>query len=272
MSSLNNLASVGQVIVVLSGKGGVGKSTVAVQLALSLVSSGKQVGLLDLDICGPSVPHMLGLEGKDVHQSEQGWLPVYTSADKNLAVMSIAFLLKNKNDAVIWRGPKKHAMIKQFIQDVCWDQLDYLIIDTPPGTSDEHMTLLEILKESAKGAVLVTTPNLVAISDVRREVTFCEKTGLKIIGLVENMSGFVCPNCQDCSQIFPTGGGQLLADETGIPLLGKIPIDPNLVRCEDKGENFIAAFGNSPAALAVHSLRDTILSKLISIPSPMDVS
>lgn len=121
---------------------------------------------------------------------------MYTSAEQNLSVMSIAFLLRNKNDAVVWRGPKKHSMIKQFIRDVYWDKLDYLIIDTPPGTSDEHMSLLETLKESAKGAVLVTTPNLVAVSDVRREITFCRKTGLNIIGLVENMSGFVCPNCQ----------------------------------------------------------------------------
>jgi len=174
---------------------------------------------------------------------------------------------------VIWRGPKKHAMIRQFIEDVSWDELDYLVIDTPPGTSDEHMSLLETLKESAKGAVLVTTPNLVAISDVRREVTFCQKTGLNIIGLIENMSGFICPNCQDCNLIYPSGGGQLLSEETGIPLLGKIPIDPNLVRCEDNGENFIEKFGSSPTATAVHSLRDAIIAKISSTGSaPMEVS
>jgi Mrp family chromosome partitioning ATPase len=183
--------------------------------------------------------------------------------------MSIAFLLRDKNDAVIWRGPKKHAMIKQFIQDVYWQELDYLVIDTPPGTSDEHMSTMESIKDMSKGAVLVTTPNLVAVADVRREVTFCQKTGLNIIGIVENMSGFVCPNCQDCSQIFPTGGGQLLSDETGIKLLGKIPIDPNLVKACESGENFIENFKESVAAVNVNQIRDSIL-QIIGGPTPME--
>ncbi|KAK9703236.1 NUBPL iron-transfer P-loop NTPase [Popillia japonica] len=199
--------SVKHIILILSGKGGVGKSTVSTQLALTLQEKGFKVGLLDIDLCGPSVPYLLNLEGKDVHQCPEGWVPVYTDADKKLAVMSIGFLLNSRNSAVVWRGPKKTAMVKQFLTDVCWGEIDYLIIDTPPGTSDEHITVMENLKSvKCDGAVIVTSPQEVAIEDVRKEITFCKKTGIAIIGIIENLSGFVCPTCAECTNIFSTGG------------------------------------------------------------------
>lgn len=163
-------------ILVLSGKGGVGKSTVSAQLAFALANQGKQVGLLDIDICGPSIPTMLGLVGQEVHQSASGWSPVYV--EDNLGVMSIGFMLPTTDDAVIWRGPRKNGLIKQFLTDVDWGQLDYLIIDTPPGTSDEHISIVQYLKATnVDGAVIVTTPQEVAMADVRKEINFCKKTG-----------------------------------------------------------------------------------------------
>uniref|UniRef100_A0A8D8YIV7 Cytosolic Fe-S cluster assembly factor NUBP2 homolog n=1 Tax=Cacopsylla melanoneura TaxID=428564 RepID=A0A8D8YIV7_9HEMI len=222
------LDSVKHVILVLSGKGGVGKSTVSVQLALGLKNKGFKVGLLDIDLCGPSIPHLLNIENLDVHQCPEGWVPVYTDSTESLAVMSIGFLLNNKNDAIIWRGPKKTAMIRQFISDVCWKDVDYLIIDTPPGTSDEHITVMECLKDvQCDGAVLVTTPQAVSIEDVRKEITFCKKTNIKILGLIENMSGYTCPHCKECSNIFSSGGGKSLAEYASIPYLGAFPIVPN---------------------------------------------
>ncbi|XP_014261521.1 cytosolic Fe-S cluster assembly factor NUBP2 homolog [Cimex lectularius] len=222
------------IILVLSGKGGVGKSTVSVQLSLGLKEKGFKVGLLDIDLCGPSIPYLLDLEGSPVHKCPDGWVPVYTDKDQSLAVMSIGFLLANKTDSVVWRGPKKNSMIKQFVNDVYWQELDYLIIDTPPGTSDEHITIVECLKDSCDGAVLVTTPQAVSLEDVHKEITFCKKTGVNILGLIENMSGFVCPNCSECTNIFSSKGGKSLAEHTGIPFLGTIPIDPNIARQNKK--------------------------------------
>ncbi|KAI5728075.1 hypothetical protein M8J77_011148 [Diaphorina citri] len=222
------LDGVKHVILVLSGKGGVGKSTVSTQLALGLKDKGFKVGILDIDLCGPSVPHLLNIENSDVHQCPEGWVPVYTDASQTLAVMSIGFLLKNRDDAIIWRGPKKTAMIRQFINDVCWKDVDYLIIDTPPGTSDEHITVMECLREvQCDGAVLVTTPQAVSIEDVRKEITFCKKTNIKILGLIENMSGYTCPHCKECSNIFSSGGGKSLAEYAEIPYLGSLPLVSN---------------------------------------------
>jgi Mrp family chromosome partitioning ATPase len=194
-------------ILVLSGKGGVGKSTFASQLAHTLaLDENLNIGLLDIDICGPSIPRMMGIEDQEIHQSNEGWSPVYV--EDNLAVMSVGFLLPNKNDAVIWRGPRKNGLIKQFLTDVVWDSLDYLIIDTPPGTSDEHISIIKYLKgTNIDGAVVITTPQEVALLDVRKELSFCVKTETKIIGVVENMSGFVCPQCKFECQIFPPVSG-----------------------------------------------------------------
>jgi len=186
------LAKVKHIILVLSGKGGVGKSTFSAQLAFALARQGLQVGLLDVDICGPSIPRMLGLVGEEVHQSASGWSPVYVL--DNLAVMSIGFMLPSADDAIIWRGPRKNGLIKQFLTDVLWNELDYLVIDTPPGTSDEHISIVQYLNgANVDGAVVVTTPQEVSMSDVRKELNFCRKTGLRVLGIVENMHHIQIP-------------------------------------------------------------------------------
>jgi len=249
-------------IIILSGKGGVGKSTVASQLALSLVLRGKKVGLLDVDLCGPSIPRLVGLQGKEVKKSSEGWVPVFVDSSKNLACMSIGFLLPEPDAAVIWRGPKKNTMIKQFLEDVLWGDLDYLIVDTPPGTSDEHITTIENLKQyNPDGAIIITTPQEVAISDVRKEITFCRKIQLPILGIIENMSGFVCPHCEECTNIFSSEGGRLLAEEQDIPFLGKIPIDPLLTNCCEMGSSFVEKFPDSPSLNSVQKLVDNFMKQ-----------
>ncbi|KAJ1720161.1 cytosolic Fe-S cluster assembly factor cfd1 [Coemansia erecta] len=224
------LSTIKHVVLVLSGKGGVGKSSCTVQLALSLAHQGHKVGVLDIDLCGPSIPHMLGLSGHSIHQASAGWVPVFADPSKQLGCMSIGFLLPSKDSSVVWRGPKKNAMIKQFLSDVYWGTLDYLLIDTPPGTSDEHLAAVEYLQEwNPDGAVIVTTPQAVALSDVKKEISFCHKVGLPVLGLIENMSGFVCPHCAECTNVFSTGGGEGLAKHMDVRFLGRAPIDPSLV-------------------------------------------
>ncbi|XP_045477409.1 cytosolic Fe-S cluster assembly factor NUBP2 homolog [Harmonia axyridis] len=251
------LDGVKHIILILSGKGGVGKSTISTQLALTMKEKGLKVGLLDIDLCGPSVPYLLELEGKDVHQSEGGWVPVYADNEKRLSVMSIGFLLNNRNASVVWRGPKKTAMVKQFLTDVCWGNLDFLIIDTPPGTSDEHITIMENLKDvKCDGAVIVTTPQQVSIEDVRKEITFCKKTGISVLGLIENMSGFVCPTCKECTNIFSTGGGKSLAELVNVPLLGTLPIDPRIGKLGAKP--CITEFPDSSSAKVFEEIVDAL--------------
>ncbi|ODV93387.1 hypothetical protein PACTADRAFT_5170 [Pachysolen tannophilus NRRL Y-2460] len=221
-----SLAKVKHIILVLSGKGGVGKSSVTTQTALTLVSKGYKVGVLDIDLTGPSIPRMFGLEGKKIHQSSKGWVPVHLST--NLKIMSLGFLINDRGSSVVWRGPKKQAMIKQMLSDVFWDELDYLIIDTPPGTSDEHITIAEELKfANPDGCILVTTPQQISVDDVKKEINFCNKVKFKILGLIENMSGFVCPYCDECTNIFSSDGGMNLCRDLGLRFLGKLPIDPS---------------------------------------------
>lgn len=252
---LERLSKVKRVIVVLSGKGGVGKSTVACQLALQLSSTGARVGVLDVDLCGPSVPKILGVEGQDVVQGPDGMIPVSAAGSRDVKVMSIQFILSSDADAVIWRGPRKDACIKQFIGDVAWGELDYLVVDTPPGTSDEHITLCECLKDvPSVGAVVVTAPQQVSTDDVAKELSFCKKLGLQVLGVVENMSGFACPHCAGCTPIFSTGGGEKLAKRFGVCYLGAVPIDPRLAACEDRGESFADAFPQSAAAQALGAI------------------
>nr|XP_014345013.1 PREDICTED: cytosolic Fe-S cluster assembly factor NUBP2 isoform X2 [Latimeria chalumnae] len=203
---------------------------------------------------------MLNAQNQDVHQCDAGWVPVYVDQDKTLALMSIGFLLQNPDDAVVWRGPKKNAMIKQFISDVAWGELDFLIVDTPPGTSDEHISAVENLRQyKPDGAVLVTTPQAVSVGDVRRELTFCKKTGLKVLGIVENMSGFVCPHCSECSNIFSKGGGEELAKHAGVPFLGSVPLDPQLTQRLESSQGFIQAFPQSATFEAISRIAQQIL-------------
>jgi len=234
-------------IVVLSGKGGVGKSTVAVNLAVSLALSGKSVGLLDIDIHGPSIPKILNLEGRTVQATGETILPVEMT--ENLKIMSIGFLLRGSDDAVIWRGPMKYHMIKQFLKDVEWGNLDYLIVDSPPGTGDEPLSVVQLL-ENADGAIIVTTPQEVALSDVRKGITFCRNLKLPVIGVLENMSGFVCPKCGEMTDIFKSGGGEKMAKQMNVPFLGRIPIDPQIVRACDSGQPYVQYYSSSQAAQA----------------------
>lgn len=242
-----SLQKIKHIVLVLSGKGGVGKSSVTTQLALSLSLAGHSVGVLDVDLTGPSMPRMFNIENAKVTSAPGGWLPVpvYPANSEagigQLSCMSLGFLLQGRGDAVVWRGPKKTAMIRQFLSDVLWGELDYLLIDTPPGTSDEHISLAETLLKDARpgqvaGAVVVTTPQAVATSDVRKELNFCKKTGISVIGVVENMAGFVCPNCAECTNIFGKGGGQVMATDFGVPFLGGVPIDPQFVMLIETGK------------------------------------
>lgn len=218
---------------------------------------------MDADICGPSIPKMMGVEDETIHVSSNGWSPVWVS--DNLGVMSVQFMLPNRDDAVIWRGPKKNGLIKTFLKDVEWGELDYLIVDTPPGTSDEHLSVNSFLKEAGvDGAVLVTTPQEVSLLDVRKEVDFCKKAGIRILGITENMSGFVCPGCKHESQIFraTTGGARKLAEEQGIPYLGAVPLDPRIGMACDYGESFLDNFPDSPACVELQKVVKRVMQEV----------
>jgi ATP-binding protein involved in chromosome partitioning len=243
-------------ILVLSGKGGVGKSTVAVNLATSLALSGKSVGLLDIDIHGPSIPRILNLEGKTVRAAGNEILPIKIA--ENLKVMSIGFLLRGSNEAVIWRGPMKYQMIKQFLKDVQWGRLDFLIVDSPPGTGDEPLSVVQLL-ENADGAIIVTTPQEVALSDVRKCISFCRNLNLPILGVLENMSGFVCPNCGQKIDIFSSGGGEQMSKQMYVPFLGRIPIDPQIVQACDSGRPFVYHYNQTQTAKAFKKILNHIL-------------
>jgi Mrp family chromosome partitioning ATPase len=244
-------------IVVLSGKGGVGKSTVATNLAMALAMEGLNVGLLDVDIHGPSVPGMLGLQQARVMQTGQKLTPVDLGA---LKVMSIGFLLGHPDDPVIWRGPVKMGLIQQFLEDVEWGDLDYLVVDCPPGTGDEPLSICQLL-DDPDGAVIVTTPQEVAEANVRKSVNFCFRLDLPVLGIVENMSGFVCPDCGKEIDMFPTGAGERLARDFGIPLLGRIPMEPIVGISTDEGTPFIRRFPNSVTAKAFLKIAAPLLDR-----------
>lgn len=226
------LAKIKHKILVMSGKGGVGKTTVAVNLAISLARAGKKVGLMDVDIHGPNVPKMLGIEKGRVVGEGEGLLPVEHSP--NLKLMSAAFLLRSTSDAIIWRGPLKMGLIKQFIKDVEWGELDFLITDAPPGTGDEPLSVCQLIPD-ADGALIVTTPQEVALTDIRKSITFCRQVKMNVLGVIENMSGFVCPHCGKKTDLFKSGGGARVADEMQVPFLGRIPIEASVVNAGDEG-------------------------------------
>ncbi|CAH1960530.1 unnamed protein product [Acanthoscelides obtectus] len=256
-------------ILVLSGKGGVGKSTVTALLSRALAhgKNDRNVAVLDADICGPSQPKVLGVADEQVHQSGSGWSPV--SVDDNLSLMSIGFLLSSPDDAVIWRGPKKNGMIRQFLSEVDWGSLDYLLVDTPPGTSDEHLSAATYLSQAGvTGAIIVTTPQEVALLDVRKEIDFCRKVNVRILGVIENMSIFVCPCCERMSEIFPatTGGARQMCKEMDVPYLGNLPLDPKLARLCDEGRDIITEM---PSSLVVQALNG-IVKDLIDLCEKKD--
>ncbi len=253
----NNMGKIRHKIIVLSGKGGVGKSTVATNIAVALSLKGQKVGLMDIDIHGPSIPKMLGLEGHMLKGSDSGLAPIiYTD---NLRVMSIGFILRTQNDAVIWRAPLKHKLIRDFLTDVQWGNLDYLVIDSPPGTGDEPLSVAQLL-EDADGTVIVTTPQDIALIDVRKAITFCRQVKLPIIGVVENMSGFICPHCGKTSDIFKVGGGEAMASDMQVPFLGRIPLEPKIVEAGDSGKPYLEYYRESETAKAFNRVIEPLLT------------
>ncbi|KAL0743151.1 hypothetical protein Bca4012_084664 [Brassica carinata] len=289
------MSTVKHKILVLSGKGGVGKSTFSAQLSFALAGMDHQVGLMDIDICGPSMPKMLGLEGHEIHQSNLGWSPVYV--EENLGVMSIGFMLPNSDEAVVWRGPRKNALIKQFLKDVYWRDIDYLVVDAPPGTSDEHISIVQYLQATGiDGAIIVTTPQEVSLIDVRKEVSFCKKVGVPVLGVVENMSGLSQPladvkfietgssvdvtqkvisclrenapellNVLACSEVFDSSGGgaERMCREMGVPFLGKVPLDPQLCKAAEQGKSCFE--GNNKCSVSAPALKSIIQKVLASM-------
>ena len=227
-------------IVVMSGKGGVGKSTVAVNLAASLAMAGYSVGLLDVDIHGPSVPQMLNIKSTGVMMEDEKILPYEIGS---LKVVSLGFMTDDPDGAIIWRGPMKIGVIKQFITDVAWGDLDYLVIDSPPGTGDEPLTVCQLLPDAS--AIIVTTPQQVSANDVAKSLNFCKQIEMKVLGVVENMSGFVCPHCNEVVEIFPGNAGETLSERFGVELLAKIPLDPAVAHGGDAGTPFCQRFAKT---------------------------
>jgi ATP-binding protein involved in chromosome partitioning len=252
------LARIKNRILVFSGKGGVGKSTVAANLALDLSLRGLQVGALDVDIHGPNLAKMLGVEGKMIEITTDGIKPVPVSA--NLKLVSMSFLLRDPDLPVIWRGPMKMKIIQQFLSDTEWGDLDWLVIDSPPGTGDEPLSVAQLIPATA--AVIVTTPQDVSVMDSRKAVLFAQKLNLKVLGIIENMSGLTCPHCGRPIDLFKVGGGERAAAELGVPFLGRIPIDPQIVVAGDAGTPFAGRRTDSEAGRAFGEIVDKILSGL----------
>jgi Mrp family chromosome partitioning ATPase len=234
-------------ILVLSGKGGVGKSTVAVNIAVALGMEGKKVGLLDVDFHGPSIPTLLGLGNQSMRTDGKNAFPLdYVYGIK---VVSLGLLLPEKDEAVIWRGPLKMGVIRQFLADIQWGELDYLIIDFPPGTGDEPLSVAQMLPES-DGAVIVTTPQEMSLADVRKSISFCRQVKVPVLGVVENMSGLICPHCGKLIDLFKSGGGEAMARKLKVPFLGRIPLEPAIVEASDSGKPFIYHNNQTEAAKA----------------------
>jgi len=246
-------------IAVMSGKGGVGKSTVAVNLSLALASKGRAVGLLDADIHGPTVPKLLGMEDEKLGVGEGGILPA--RGPGGVEVVSMGFLLSERDTPVIWRGPMKMGALSQFLGEVYWGELDFLVIDLPPGTGDEPLSIAQLIP-SMDGSVIVTTPQEVALTSVRKCINFSRTLDVPVLGIIENMSGFVCPYCKRRVDIFKTGGGARAAEQYGVPLLGKIPLVPEIVDSGEEGEPFVIRSPSSEVALEFEKMGESLERQL----------
>ena len=246
-------------IMVMSGKGGVGKSTVATNLAVALALRGYQVGILDADLHGPDVPRMLGIEGRHLIGRGDGVEPV--EVFEGLKAVSMALLAQESDKAIVWRGPLKHSAIRQFLRDVNWGDLDFLFVDLPPGTGDEPLSVSKLIQE-VDGAIIVTTPQDVALLDSRKAVSFSKQINIPVLGIVENMSGMACPHCGQSIDLFKVGGGEKAAMELGVPFLGRIPIEPRVVLSCDAGEPFLTESDDSLAKSAFTSVIKTLLEQL----------
>ena len=253
----DTLKNIKHVIIVMSGKGGVGKSTVSSNLAMALSMKGFQTGIMDIDITGPKIPKMFGVEDQGLTVNDQRQL-VPVTVPPSLKLMSMAFLLPDKDSPVMWRGPVKMGAIKQFIEDVNWGELDYLVIDMPPGTGDEALSIVQLIPK-ADGMVIVTTPQDVALLDSRKSLVFAAETHIPIIGIVENMSGFVCPHCGEVTDIFKSGGGEATAKDMNVQFLGRVPIEPGIVDCGDNGVPVVLKNPDSASAKAFEDIIDRII-------------
>jgi ATP-binding protein involved in chromosome partitioning len=251
----NNLKKIKHVIIVMSGKGGVGKSTVATNLAVALSMRGFETGLMDVDIHGPDIPKMLKVEDAVITGDSTGLFPV--EVPPHLKVMSMGFLLQDRDSPIIWRGPMKMGAIRQFIGDVKWGELDYLVVDLPPGTGDEPLSIAQLIPK-ADGSIIVTTPQDVALLDSRKSVNFSRSLKLPVIGVIENMSGMVCPHCGKHIDLFKVGGGKKAAEELGVKFLGSVPIDPKVVESGDDGMPIVLHDSETEAAKAFRDIVDSI--------------
>jgi Mrp family chromosome partitioning ATPase len=253
--------SLGQIkhkLIVMSGKGGVGKSSTAVNLSMALALLGAKVGLVDVDLHGPDIPRMLGLSGMPGMNAENKLIPM--AYNENLGAVSVESLTEGKDDAIIWRGPVKYSVIQQFIGQVAWGPLDYLIIDAPPGTGDEPLTIAQTIREAQ--AVIVTTPQKVSLADVRKSINFCKTVKMEIFGLIENMSGLICPHCNCDVDLFGKGGGEDTASQMGVSFLGRIPFDPEMVSCTDAGVAYLEKHPDSPVSNAYRKIADILKASI----------
>lgn len=250
----SSLEKIKNKILVMSGKGGVGKTSTSVNLSIALSKKGYRVGIMDVDLHGPDVPRMLGLEGMPEVNSNRKLNPMRFS--DNLKAISIEAFTPSKDDAIIWRGPLKFSAIRQFIGDVDWGELDFLVIDSPPGTGDEPLTVAQTIKDAR--AVIVTTPQEIALADVRKSINFCKAVNMSIFGLVENMSGFACPHCNKMIELFGSGGGERTAKQMGVDFLGSIPFDPQVVACGDSGACYQESHTDSAVTKAYAAVADKL--------------
>ncbi len=253
----NVLARIKNKVLIFSGKGGVGKSTIAANLAFAFADRDMKVGLLDVDIHGPNLAKMLGVENEKIYASDEHTIqPVIVT--KNLNLVSMAFLLQDETSPVIWRGPLKMKVIQQFLEDVTWGDIDWLVVDSPPGTGDEPLSIAQLIP--ATGAIIVTTPQEVSLLDSRKAVNFARRLNLKILGVIENMSGLMCPYCGKEIKLFKEGGGERVSKEMGVPFLGRIPIEPEIVESSDNGKPFILSNPESRASKAFKAIVEKIIS------------
>jgi len=262
-----SLGKIKNKILVMSGKGGVGKSTVSVNLALSLAKKGHQVGLMDVDIHGPDVVRMLNITGTIEPPASEKELVKPLVYKDNLKVVSLEYMMKDRDEAIIWRGPLKIQAIRQFVADFDWGELDYLIIDAPPGTGDEPLSVAQTIP--LVKALVVTTPQKVALADVRKSINFCKTVNVDIVGVVENMSGFVCPHCNETVDIFKSGGGEQVAREFDLPFLGRVPMDPKVVMAGDDGKPYLSSDEDSPAIGAFTKIVTAVENRLPAVAPPL---
>jgi len=257
----STLSKIKNKILVMSGKGGVGKSTVATNVAMGLAKRGYQVGLVDVDLHGPDICRMLDLKDKlYTDKEEKPNLIPPMKYDDNLKVISLEYLMENRDEAIIWRGPLKIQAIRQFIGDIDWGELDYLVIDAPPGTGDEPLSVAQTIKDV--NALIVTTPQEIALADVRKSISFCRHVGIRILGIVENMSGFICPHCDKPVDIFGTGGGKKIALEYTLRFLGNVPMDPKVVMGGDSGRPYLSSGAGTAATKAFDVVLDNVIKEL----------